>query len=182
MKICLVFCVDPGVATWRECETQDRSAPSFDRAPWTKAWETALLGCLLWAYPVTLQLLAETEICPCLCASDTSEFIIPLQCLSLIWMLKARELESSFERCLHLIYVKYDTYSSSFTCWIFQSDITGEHTCVLLKPLENDDVDGRKGVSGGWLNPFNLGKGLGLGLRDKWESFETAVLGPNWET
>jgi hypothetical protein len=36
-----------------------------------------------------------------------------------------------------------------------------------LKPLENDDVDGRKGVSGGWLNPFNLGKGLGLGPRDK---------------
>jgi N-acetyltransferase 10 len=79
---------------------------------------------------------------------------------------------------LHYLGVSFGLTQSLFNFWQKRkfvpvyvrqtpSDITGEHTCVLLKPLENDDVDGRKGVSGGWLNPFNLGKGLGLGPRDK---------------
>jgi N-acetyltransferase 10 len=79
---------------------------------------------------------------------------------------------------LHYLGVSFGLTQSLFNFWQKRkfvpvyvrqtpSDITGEHTCVLLKPLENDDVDGRKGVSGGWLNPFNLGKDLGLGPRDK---------------
>ncbi|CAM6032806.1 unnamed protein product [Sphagnum compactum] len=68
---------------------------------------------------------------------------------------------------LHYLGVSFGLTQSLFNFWQKRkfvpvyvrqtpSDITGEHTCVLLKPLENDDVDGRKGVSGGWLNPFNL--------------------------
>ncbi|XP_024376533.1 RNA cytidine acetyltransferase 1 isoform X2 [Physcomitrium patens] len=35
------------------------------------------------------------------------------------------------------------------------NEITGEHTCIVLKPLQSDDVEGVAGVSGGWLSPFN---------------------------
>lgn len=40
---------------------------------------------------------------------------------------------------------------------ILQNEITGEHTCIVLKPLQSDDVEGVAGVSGGWLSPFNQG-------------------------
>ncbi|KAL3697204.1 hypothetical protein R1sor_011280 [Riccia sorocarpa] len=35
------------------------------------------------------------------------------------------------------------------------SDITGEHTCVMLKPLENDEVEAGKSGSKSWISPFN---------------------------
>jgi hypothetical protein len=44
-----------------------------------------------------------------------------------------------------------------FDVAILQNEITGEHTCIVLRPLQSDDVEGVAGVSGGWLNPFNQG-------------------------
>lgn len=38
-----------------------------------------------------------------------------------------------------------------------QNEITGEHTCIVLRPLQSDDVEGVAGVPGGWLDPFNQG-------------------------
>lgn len=40
---------------------------------------------------------------------------------------------------------------------ILQNEITGEHTCIVLRPLQSADLEGVAGVSGGWLNPFNQG-------------------------
>lgn len=39
----------------------------------------------------------------------------------------------------------------------FQSEITGEHTCVVLRPLQNDDIEDQSKQSGNWLYPFIQG-------------------------
>ena len=48
---------------------------------------------------------------------------------------------------------------------ILQNEITGEHTCIVIKPLQSDDVEEVAGVAGSWLNPFNQGLSLNIILQ-----------------
>ncbi|KAG0616549.1 hypothetical protein M758_5G124300 [Ceratodon purpureus] len=67
---------------------------------------------------------------------------------------------------LHYLGVSFGVTQSLFNFWQKRkfvpvyvrqtpNEITGEHTCIVLRPLQSDDVEGVAGVSGGWLNPFN---------------------------
>ena len=39
-----------------------------------------------------------------------------------------------------------------------QSAVTGEHTCIVLRALENDEVELKCSGPSKWLQPFNQGK------------------------
>lgn len=41
---------------------------------------------------------------------------------------------------------------------MYQSAVTGEHTCMLLKPLNNDDVEVGESGEHGFLEPFYQGE------------------------
>ncbi|KAJ7545348.1 hypothetical protein O6H91_09G116300 [Diphasiastrum complanatum] len=67
---------------------------------------------------------------------------------------------------LHYLGVSYGLTQSLLNFWLKHnflpvyvaqspSPITGEHSCVVLRPLNNDDVEVKGIGPGGWLQPFN---------------------------
>lgn len=54
------------------------------------------------------------------------------------------------------MFFSYLIFSLFFSC--IKSTVTGEHTCMVLKPLNNDEIEANESSQLGFFGPFYQGK------------------------
>lgn len=128
-----------GFLTRRKYKAKNRSPTSAGASSWTTTWKASLPWGFLWTYIGPFPLLEETWFRSFLHWPNSSKITSTVHKLNI-------------NKCSKILF--------SINVFSAQNAMTGEHSCMVLKPLNTDDIETNETEQLGFFGPFYKGKHL----------------------